>query len=59
MLLVPNSSTMLMMFWRMPVRIEAMTMTVRTPMMIPRTVRNDRNLWAISVCIAMAMFSFC
>src|SRR6266852_57628 len=44
MLLVPYSSIIETMFWRKPVRIEAMVIAVMTPITIPRTVRKLRNL---------------
>src|SRR5438105_11839461 len=46
MLSVPYSSMSLTRFSRRPVRIEAIAMTVETPMTIPRTVRALRNLCA-------------
>src|SRR4029079_2043968 len=44
MLLVPYSSTIETMLWRMPVRIEATTTAVMIPITIPRTVSADLNL---------------
>src|SRR6266487_1765926 len=57
MLLVPYSSTNWMMFARSPVRIEAMEMTVVTPMTIPSTVRKLRNLCARTLSNAITNVS--
>src|SRR5712691_13275341 len=57
MLLVPYSSTNWMMFVRSPVRIEAMEMTVVTPMTIPSTVRKLRNLCARTLSNAITNVS--
>src|SRR5258706_8294606 len=53
MLLVPYSSTKLTMLERRPVRIEAMAMTVVTPMTMPSTVRKLRNLCARTLSSAI------
>src|SRR6185312_1604738 len=42
---------------RSPVSSDATVTTVVIPMMMPRTVRPDRNLWDQTASIAMAMFS--
>src|SRR6266581_6500549 len=57
MLLVPYCSTSWTMFVLMPVSIEAMTMTTRTPMTIPSTVRKLRNLCARTFSSAIRMVS--
>src|SRR5882724_6764168 len=57
MLLVPYSSTNWMMFARSPVNIEAIEMTVVTPMTIPRTVRKLRNLCARTLSNAITNVS--
>src|SRR2546428_814958 len=57
MLLVPYSSIILTMLLRRPVRIEAIAITVATPMTMPRTVRKLRNLWARTVPSAMTIVS--
>ena len=57
MLLVPYSSTNWTILARSPVRIEAIAMTVVTPMTMPRTVRKLRNLCARMLSSAIASVS--
>src|SRR6266536_2376785 len=57
MLLVPYSSTMAMMLWRMPVRMDATTIAAIIPMTIPSTVRKLRNLFPRTLSSAMPRVS--
>src|SRR6266404_1009222 len=57
MLFVPYSSIMAMMFWRSPVRMEAIEIAVITPITIPRTVKKLRNLWERTLSSAIASVS--
>src|SRR6266404_4641135 len=57
MLLVPYSSIIAMMLWRMPVRIEATTIAAVTPITIPSTVRKLRNLLARTLSSAITSVS--
>ena len=54
---VPNDSTALVTAKSKPAMIEAISITVTTPMITPMTVRNDRNLLARSVARAIQRFS--
>src|SRR5438034_8688134 len=54
---VPNDSTSLVKAVSMPLIIEAMSITVTTPMITPITVRNERSLFARSVPRAIQRFS--
>src|SRR5262245_16056435 len=57
MLLVPYSSMNIMMFVRSPVRIEAIAMTVVTPITMPSTVRKLLNLCARTLSSAILRVS--
>src|SRR5881394_4645591 len=57
MLLVPYSSIIEMMFWRMPVRIDATTIEAITPMTMPSTVRKLRNLFERTLSSAIRRVS--
>src|ERR1044072_146612 len=57
MLLLPYSSMYLTILERIPVRIEAMTITTITPMTTPSTVRKLLNLLARMLSIAIKMVS--
>src|SRR2546425_6799020 len=54
---VPKDSTSLVKAVSMPLIIEAMSITVTTPMITPMTVRNERSLFARSVPRAIQRFS--
>src|SRR2546425_11010667 len=54
---VPNDSTSLVKAVSMPLIIEAMSITVTTPMITPMTVRNERSLLARKVPRAIQRFS--
>src|SRR6266536_4624805 len=54
---VPKDSTSLVTAVSTPAMIEAINMTVTTPMITPITVRNDRNLFARKVFSAIQRFS--
>src|SRR5437773_12500900 len=54
---VPNDSTSLVKAISMPLIIEAMSITVTTPMITPITVRNERSLLARKVPRAIQRFS--
>src|SRR5437764_5369091 len=54
---VPNDSTSLVKAVSIPLIIEAMSITVTTPMITPTTVRNERSLFARSVPRAIQRFS--
>src|SRR3989454_3622698 len=54
---VPNDSTSLVKAVSMPLIIEAMSITVTTPMITPITVRNERSLFARKVPRAIQRFS--
>src|SRR2546427_3047294 len=54
---VPNDSTSLVKAVSMPLIIEAMSITVTTPMITPITVRNERSLLARKVPRAIQRFS--
>src|SRR5438128_1284494 len=54
---VPNDSTSLVKAVSIPLIIEAMSITVTTPMITPMTVRNDRSLLARKVPSAIQRFS--
>src|SRR6185369_7245702 len=58
MLLVPYSSTIEMIDWRIPVRIDATTIAVTTPTTMPSMVRNDRNLCVRIESTAITSTSF-
>src|SRR5215467_5930884 len=57
MLFVPYSSMIEIMFWRMPVRIEATTIAAITPMTMPSTVRKLRNLFERTLSSAILSVS--
>src|SRR5881296_1433971 len=54
---VPNDSTSLVKAVSIPLIIEAMSITVTTPMITPMTVRNERSLLARKVPSAIQRFS--
>ena len=54
---VPNDSISFFTCSSMPLMIDAMSMTVMTPIITPMTVRKDRSLLARRVCRPIAKFS--